>query len=312
MSRFARDAVLAAGLLAVSAVAARAQRDRYAPIVLQLPASARATGLGGATVALRDIESLFANPALAGTLTGVAVSGEQFRASRQGTIAASVSLGTLGVSVGAQFFDFGVSQGAADGFPTARQWPAPSTVIDERAAAAASSFSGAIALAAAFKGYRFGLAAKYIDERLGVRRAERPAFDLGIARDRGRVTVGLSVQNIGPTVDFAPLRSAQLPLRATLGMAAFGLTEGPLDLGLSAAVTVRRDGYVAPAVGMEWSYWPLEGYTFAVRAGVRRPELREQRPLTAGASFTLDRISVDYAFEQMRHGAGHRIGLRLR
>ncbi len=312
MSGLARQALLAAGLLASFGAAARAQRDRYAPIVLQLPASARATGLGGATVALRDIESLFANPALAGTVTGIAVSGEHFRASRQGTIAANMTLGSLGVSVGAQFFDFGVSQGAADGFPTARQWPAPSTVIDEPAAAAASSFSGAIALATAFKGYRFGVAAKYLDERLGVRRAGKPAFDFGIARDRGRVSLGLSVQNVGPTIDFAPLRRAQLPLRATLGMSAFGLTAGPLDFGLSAAVTVRRDGYVAPAAGMEWSYWPLEGYTFAVRAGVRRPELHEQRPLTAGASFTLDRITVDYAFEQMHHGAGHRIGLRLR
>ena len=150
------------------------------------------------------------------------------------------------------------------------------------------------------------------EEHIGNWRNGSPAFDLGVAKEGGRIVTGLSVQNIGPSIEYVPNQSTNLPLRATLGMAGFGLPVGPFDFGASLAVSVLRNSFVAPAAGMEWGYAPLEGYNFVARVGVRRPELGEQRPFTFGASASLDRFALDYAFDGVRGGAGHRIGLRVR
>src|SRR4029079_13932294 len=89
---------LAVALAFTASDRADAQHDRYAPIVLQVPASTRATGVGGAFVGVRDNESIFSNPALAGIATGTATSVERYRASSSGSVATSLSLGAFGVS----------------------------------------------------------------------------------------------------------------------------------------------------------------------------------------------------------------------
>jgi hypothetical protein len=312
-ARAVRRALLIA-LATLLPASARGQDDQFAPIVLQLPASARATGLGGAFVAVRDIESLFANPAFAGIVTGTAVSVERYSASRTGTIAASMTLGQFGVAVSTQYLDFtaappvGLSCGVAC---STSALEVPSSVLSEHASAAASSLSAAAAISTTYKGFRWGGALKYVEQRVGDAKDAAPAFDLGVTRDAGRVTWALAVQNLGPSLG-DDAAANDMPQRYTLGMAGGGLPVGPLDFGLSLALSVLRDGFVAPAGGMEWSYNPLEGYTFVVRAGARRPELDEQRPFTFGASFTFDRLSLDYAFEDISGGAGHRLGLRVR
>ena len=48
------------------------------------------------------------------------------------------------------------------------------------------------------------------------------------------------------------------------------------------------------------------------RAGGRRPQLREERALVMGAGVTVDRLSLDYGWEPLRDGAGHRLTVRLR
>jgi hypothetical protein len=56
----------------------------------------------------------------------------------------------------------------------------------------------------------------------------------------------------------------------------------------------------------------MEGYSFAVRAGIRRPELRAQQPLSLGGSAALDRFALEYAFEDWVNGGTHRVALRVR
>ena len=73
-----------------------------------------------------------------------------------------------------------------------------------------------------------------------------------------------------------------------------------------------RDGIVLPAFGLELGYAPLEGYSFAVRAGIRRPELRAQQPLSVGGSAALDRFALEYAYEEWVNGGTHRVALRVR
>ena len=80
-------------------------------------------------------------------------------------------------------------------------------------------------------------------------------------------------------------RSASQPLE---------LPVGPLDLAASAAVSVRRGGRVSPAGGVELGYMPIDGVIFAGRVGARLPEKNAEAPITLGAIFTFDRVSIDY------------------
>jgi len=221
-----------------------------------------------------------------------------------------MTLGPIGAAVSAQFLDF-TTPVFCDFTCFSIVPPAPSWVLNQHGGTAASSLAGAFALATAFKGYRWGIAVKYVEERIGTVRDGSPALDLGVAKEGGRIVTGLSVQNIGPAIDFGG-QGTELPLRATLGMAGFGLPVGPFDFGLSLALSVLRDGDVFPAAGTEWAYSPLDGYNFVMRAGLRRAELREQRPVTLGASASLDRFALEYAFDDVRGGAGHRFGVRVR
>jgi hypothetical protein len=105
--------------------------------------------------------------------------------------------------------------------------------------------------------------------------------------------------------------SANLPIRTTLGVAG-GRGVGEFDLAGTAAVSLLRTNFVVPAGGAEIGYSWLDGYSLALRAGARRP-LPGERALTAGAGFTMDRLSIDYALEALSGSRiGHRLGLRVR
>ena len=60
--------------------------------------------------------------------------------------------------------------------------------------------------------------------------------------------------------------------------------------GLDAACRLRSCASGGAELGYSW----LDGYSVALRAGARRP-LPARQPFTAGAGFTMDRLSIDYA-----------------
>jgi hypothetical protein len=73
-----------------------------------------------------------------------------------------------------------------------------------------------------------------------------------------------------------------------------------------------RSERVFPAAGGEVAYSWLDGYSIALRAGVRRTMPGEE-PATAGIGFTMDRLSIDYAIEALSGPrAAQRFGLRIR
>lgn len=288
--------------LCVCVIPASAQEEHHAPLVLQLPATARAAGLGGAVVALRDIDAIFGNPALAGVISGTIVSLTRFsRYASMGTLAASSSLGVFNVGIGAQFVDFESAGFAA--FQGSR-------VLTGRGDGAASNLVGAFALNTTFRSLRWGAAVKYVENRVTQRRHGSPTLDVGMAT-QGQTTWAVAVQNIGPRMDVGAGR-AELPLRVSAGASRFGVPVGPFDVGASVSLSLLRGDLFAPAAGMEWAYTPLDGYNFVFRAGVRQPELREQQPFSGGASFTLDRFTLDYGVEDLARGAAHRLALRVR
>jgi hypothetical protein len=290
-----------AACLLVLPVAVQAQPDRYAPTVLQVAPTPRAATMGSVTAA-RDIEAIFGNPAMIGVATGTVASVGRFDAATHLTIASSTSLGPFSVGIGAQYLD-ALSQ--------ANVLPYWSYALQVGGHLATASAVGAFALATTFRGSRFGAAAKYVEQRIGSIHDAAPSLDLGFARDVSRYTVGVTVQNIGAGIHM-PVSGAQLPLRVAAGVTSYGWTVGPFDVNGSAGASVLPDGVVAPAAGLELGYSPLEGYNFSLRAGIRRPELRAQQPLSFGGSAGLDRFSLEYAYEDWVNGGTHRLALRVR
>ncbi len=309
LRRSALVAAMATGPVATSARAqssAPDQRERYAPLVLKLPASARVLSLGGAQVALRDVDAVFGNPALVGTGTGLAFGAERYASgATAGQFASSSTIGPLGIGVGVQLLDAGPRYGA---------FPARSDVLSRDNVGGTTSLAASLAASLTWKQIRWGVAAKYVEERVTDDRAGGVAFDIGASKSLSLLnsTVGVAVQHLGPRLDVAGRREA-LPAQLALGIATAPKGLGKwVDVGGTAELDVRRDGELFPRGGVELSYSPIEGVTFTGRAGGRRPQLREERPVTAGAGFTVDRFTLDYGWETLREGAGHRLTVRLR
>ncbi|MBC7895265.1 MAG: hypothetical protein H7066_07615 [Cytophagaceae bacterium] len=307
-------------LVAASATAATAQRTTYAPLAAQLPLGARAASLGGTNMASRDAESALGNPALAGTGSASAFTlGRYHGGTHGGVIGMTTPVGFMGVGVAVSYLDY---ESVGTGAPFYRE-----EVLVSRGAGHGSSMAAAFSLSAPYKGWRWGAAVTYLEERLFSERASVAALTLGASRDnvwRG-MTLGIGLQNVGPSmrgsdVTFSREATANgeadidLPLRLAAGMSSFFVPMGAwFDLGVSGGAAVRRDGLVSGNLGGELSWNPIEGIAVGLRTGVRRPELSVQRPVTAGLGLTVDRFVVDYAWEQMRDGGGvHRVGLRVR
>jgi len=277
---------------------------KYLPLVVQLPVSVRAQGLGGAWTAGRDADAVFSNPANAGA-SGLIVGGARFgTASSVGHAATGLSFGATGVSLGVAWLDYGTTPGTQ----------VPWSSLGQRGSE--DGFS-AVAVAAAmmtYKGIRWGAAAKILEERIANSHDGMAGFDVGAAKDFGRTSYGVAVQNLGGTLDVRAGK-AYAPTRYSIGANSGGYAVGPFDLAGGLALNVRRDGFVAPAGGLEASYSWLEGYLVSVRVGASRPEAQAVNPLALGASFGLDRFIVDYAFADLRapsRGAVHSVGIRVR
>jgi hypothetical protein len=303
-----RACALSVGLAAAIGAPVAAQSVVLAPSILGVPASTRALGMGNVGIASRDDDVLFYDPAQLAVARGTSAQVELFPDhAHGGTVSSVLRFGNGGLAVGASAIDYQIPvliNPSPAGFAT--------NDFD------ATSLVGAIGIGQTFKGFRIGAAAKYADETSGLFHFSKAAADVGIARDVARiVTVGLSVQNLGSTSDadatLPPTGTRlELPLRGTLG-AAVSTEAGPFDLVATAqALYGREEGHVRAAGGVELGWSWLSGYEIAVRAGARDPEPGEEA-FTAGAGFTRDRVSIDYALETVSGARlAHRIGVRVR
>jgi hypothetical protein len=296
-------------LAAIVTGEAGAQTDTYSALASQLPASTRAAGLANAYVAVRDVDVVLSNPAmLVGGRAGTAASAETFGG--QGSLVALANAMTFGI------FSAGIAVQLAHFDAPAGAYPAPPSALTATGPRDGTSAVLAFGGGMAYKGIRFGATAKYINEAAASDRADATvAADLGAAKDFGAYTVGIAVQDLGPSLELEGM-DGPLPARVTLGVAGGlngGWNVGPVDLGFTSAATVRRNGHVVPAAGGEITWSPLDGIGVVGRLGARYPDSHAGSPITFGATFFLDRLSVDYAFEGWAgEGSGHRIGIRLR
>jgi len=297
-----RSAVPAFALLPAPWLAVVAQPRPILPVVLTLPAGPRTLALGDVGVTSRDDEVIFFNPAQLVVANGFSTSGERYGAGSSGAALSAVTRfngGGVAIGVRTQSTDAALISGP--GIPAGFE----QTLVQ-------SSLEASIGLAQVYKGIRFGAAAKYAEQDLGFSRLQRGLIDLGVAKQVfGSYTVGAVVQNLGQDADLPGPIEVELPRQATLGISRGGPV-GEFDLFGTAAVSWVRTNTLAPAGGLEVSYSWLNGYNIAIRAGARRPLFGEDA-FTAGAGFTMDRLSIDYALETLSGGRiGNRLGLRIR
>jgi len=80
----------------------------------------------------------------------------------------------------------------------------------------------------------------------------------------------------------------------------------------TAALSVDGNANFSGGGGAEVGWSWLDGYSVAMRAGLRSRAAGEEL-VTAGAGFTMDRLSIDYALETLAGSrVAHRVGLRIR
>lgn len=304
-------AVLATAIFACAAPLA-AQRAPRAPLVLELPASTRALGMGNAfLLGSDDADAVFYNPSFAEGLRGFSLAAQRY--GDESTLFTAAGGGEWlggGLGVGLQALDYAVAPGGAGvhereqdllgGITTTGAEP---VAVSERAAT--------LAFGHRIRGVRAGLAGKLIQQRHGPHETATVAADAAVGADTHGLAIGLAVHDFGRDlrIDGAPV---PLPTRVSLQLATRrSITLGPLDLRAAAQLTRSRGGTLLPGGGLELDYWPVIGRTFYARAGARRVEDFDGNPLTLGVGFTGDDIGLDYAYEPFgASGRVHRLGVR--
>lgn len=284
------------------------QSDGNAPLVLELPASTRALGLGGTFVlSTAESDAIFHNAGALINAGGAGIAAQRYRSSSTlGTFSAATEWfgGTL--ALGVQALSYGSIVPWLDGIPD----DANALLVD--LPVSVTELVGSVGYGREIFGFSVGVVGKAIEQRVGSGRGATAAADLGIVRRLLGVTFGLSAQNLGPKLSN---RTGELPLptRVTFGASTPSRPLGPLDVLATSAVSRRHDGEIIPSGGLEISWWPIQGRTFIGRVGVRRVPGDGASPVTFGLGFRGDVITIEYAFEQFNvPGAAHRLGLSWR
>lgn len=287
---------------------ARAQAPAAGPLVLLLPASTRAAGMGNAWVAARDDAAIFYNPALINPTNGFLTTFVRYASNgTMGMLSNAMSVGTLNLGWGVEVLEFKARSDALYPF-----MPADITRSGTRDALSLSANAGANFT---FRGFKAGLGMKYAEDRVdglvgssGVTPPIRKGVllgDFGLSHPFMSGTAALAVQNMGDD------SRINLPIQTTLGYAR-GLSTSQLDFAFAADVS-ERNRWIGGGGGAEVGYGWIEGWSAALRAGMRRPETSAQRPLSLGGTLNADHFSIDYALEFFEHsGYAHHVSLRWR
>ena len=279
------------------------------PPLLLIPGSTRAMGLGNAYVAGSGADVIFYNPAQVGESRNTVISTQRF-GSRASLASLATNTAALGLSIGfaAQYIEYGAE--SEDG----------STRIGALARGgdfASSSVLGLMSASIERNGIRMGVTGKYLAQQVAIGRQSTPSLDIGFAGDLSFVAIGLVLSDPDGIFDNGSTPRLRLPTRATVGAMVSGRPISTwLDAGIAASVSTDKRGRVIGGGGVELTYVRVSGWSFTGRAGLQaaaQPEYRGTSPLTLGATVNADRLSVDYAFQQLKgEGATHQVGVRIR
>ncbi|MGH7483264.1 MAG: hypothetical protein ACRELV_14015, partial [Longimicrobiales bacterium] len=118
--------------------------------------------------------------------------------------------------------------------------------------------------------------------------------------------LALSVRGLGASrLGDAHVLDPSVALMAASGREAVG----PLDVLGAATIRARSGGPLEAGAGLEVSWWPIVGRTFAGRIGARWVEAADPS-LTLGAGFEGDQVILEYAWD--RATEAHRVGVGWR
>lgn len=296
-------------LFALASTPLAGQSRTYAPLAVQLPASVRAAALGNAfPLVSSDADVLFHHPALVSGARGLAGAVAAYGSSSTLlSVAAAGQWWNGGLAIGLQAISYGASDLGKGAYVRGEAG------LGDRGSVAASEFVGSLGYARTLFGFRAGVVGKIAEVRVVGERDVTVAADVGLARRVGPITLDISARNLGRDPQLDTQDDTRLPRTFTLAAASPQTQVGPLDLSLALSISHWEDGTIVPGSGAEISYWPVPGRTFFARIGGRYVEDSDIRPLTFGAGFSADRISIDYAYGDFDGGDPvHRFGIRLR
>lgn len=286
---------------------AHAQSNGNAPLILQLPTSTRAAGLGGAYVlSSADADAIFAAPSVLRNARGSSLSVQQYdESSTLASLSTTVSWGGGVLAFGVQSLTYStVNRRLSD---VNNDY----NILFNSNRYGASSLVTSIGYAKTIKGISYGVVGKYIEQRIETFSDGTNAIDFGASKYGKGVTWSLNAQNLGPGLEI--LDDLPLPRKFSFGASTRNRQFGPIDYIVSTNVSHLEGGDVVPAAGLEISYWPIRGRTFTGRIGLRDLPDDASRPITFGAAFTNDNITFEYAFENYDNfGHTHRFGIRWR
>lgn len=292
-------------------------RTAPAAVALRIPAGTVALALGNVGIATSDADVLFYNPGMLTSARGMSSGVQRYGTNGTAvTLAGAQMFGAYGAGIGVRFVDW---QSSAEGYIDAVREGLGA--LGHAGSGRASSTALTAAAARAVGPVRLGLGVTYVREIFRAEHGESVQFDLGAVMPIGPTNLALTVQHIGKPLSIPQLSAdgstwnleGASAWRATLGYGGWGYPLATFfDLGGNAQISVDETGTLRSAGGLELSYVPIEGVAIATRLGFRS-SIGNEKPVTAGLGFTLDRVSLDYALEQFTGvSAAHRFGLRLR
>lgn len=307
--RAAATVVLGVTLCALWADRAHAQQ-RYGMLVLELPGSARAAAFGDAfPPGVQDADALHYGPAFDGSLRGFSAG---FGWWSEEAVSLSLAAGgewwggALGGSV--QSLDY---ESSAAGYSSAFD---AESALGADAPLQVSERVASLAYARTVWELEASVTAKVLELRTGGDVGYGAAVDVAVGRELGPVRLALAGRHLGPALEVSDVEFT-LPARVTLSATTErSIPLGPLDLAATTSVSVREDGEILPAGGVEIAYWPIAGRTFFARFGLQRADAA-RRLFTFGAGFSGDQIGLDWAYVPYEDGAvdgAHRVSVRLR
>lgn len=303
--------VLALLALGHSGQEAEAQTPGREPAILEIPAGARAMGLGMALqLGSDDPDLAFTHPALVQRLSGMQAGHTRF-----GTAATAYSLSAAtdwfggGVALSVRTLEYGRGSGPAAG---TRAGGLDAFLLEDGTTTGVSESAATVTWGRSLFGVALGVSGRLSTQRFDGSSVTAGTVDVGAALPLGPLQVALTARNLGrePELDGEGL---ELPQEFVLGAGAYGRQLGPLDVGAAAQVTRRDDGEFLYGGGLEVGYWPIRGRTFVGRVGFRNVPEGEASPVTFGGSFWGDALVLEYAFQPVDDADGiHRISVGWR
>lgn len=302
-----RSAILVLVLVLAGSAPGAAQLRDYGPIILELPASTSALAMGGAhQLTGGRSDAIFYNPALLAIATGAVLDFQTFD-SEATALAASTAVEWWQGSVGLGLQTLSYSSDARHPREVLGE-----TGLFDRGELGAAEIVATAGYALEIAGVEWGIAVKAVEQRLGEAKDVAVGGDVGASLELGEIRLGVAAQNLGSALELGGA-SADLAQRVTLGASAQGWEVGPLDLGVSAALSREASGRLVPALGAEVAWWPVVGRTFVGWVGVRRSADARVDEFTFGAGFHGDALGLEYARQGFEHyGASHRFGISWR